>query len=57
MEIFDSAVHELSKYNDKKDHDLSFTDCTSFSIMNDLSISRVFTFDAHFQKAGFNVLP
>lgn len=56
-EIFDNAVQELSKYDDKKDQDLSFTDCTSFSIMNDLSITNVFGFDAHFQKAGFNILP
>jgi uncharacterized protein len=56
-EIFDSAVHELSKYDDEKDRDLSFTDCTSFSTMKDLSISHVFTFDAHFQKAGFDILP
>ncbi len=56
-EIFDNAVQELSKYDDKKDQDLSFTDCTSFSIMQDLSITNVFGFDAHFRKAGFNILP
>lgn len=53
-EIFDSAVRELSKYDDQ---DLSFTDCTSFSIMSNLSIINAFTFDKHFERPGFNVLP
>jgi uncharacterized protein len=56
-DIFEEATKELSKYDDKKDQGLSFTDCVSFSIMNDLSIKNVFTFDAHFRKAGFNMLP
>lgn len=56
-EIFDAALEKLSKYDDRKDQDLSFTDCTSFSIMNDLSIANSFTFDSHFKKAGFKILP
>lgn len=36
---------------------LSFTDCTSFALMKRLEIKEVFTFDQHFSKAGFKILP
>jgi hypothetical protein len=35
----------------------SFTDCTSFALMKDLSITEAFTFDNHFIQAGFQKLP
>ena len=56
-EIFDSAVEEFSKFDDARQQTFSFTDFTSFSIMKDLSITNVFTFDDHFEKKGFNMLP
>lgn len=31
----------------------SFTDCSSFTLMNDLKINDFFAFDDDFQKAGF----
>ena len=36
---------------------LSFTDCTSFEVMDKFGIKEAFTFDADFRKAGFQVLP
>ena len=40
------------------DHDFSFTDCTSFALMEDLNMNTAFAFDAHFREYGkFTVKP
>lgn len=44
----------FEKYLDKE---FSFTDCTSFAIMEDLKITNAFVFDDHFQQMGFITLP
>ena len=44
----------LFKHTDK---DYSYTDATSFAVMERLGIEAAFTFDRHFVQYGFEVLP
>jgi predicted nucleic acid-binding protein len=39
------------------DKDYSFTDCTSFVVMQELKLKRALTTDHHFRQMGFVVLP
>jgi predicted nucleic acid-binding protein len=39
------------------DQDFSFTDCTSFAVMQELQLSRAFTRDHHFMTMGFIIVP
>jgi len=43
----------FSKYEDKE---LSFTDCTSFAIMEKFGIRNAFVFDDDFERMGYIVL-
>lgn len=57
-----SSTHEfegkarniMTKYQDQ---DFSFCDAVSFVVMKDLGIRDAFTFDNHFETAGFRILP
>jgi predicted nucleic acid-binding protein len=51
-EIRVKAWDIFKRYGDKE---LSFTDCTSFVLMKDLSLHKAFTFDEHFRHIGFEV--
>ena len=53
-DLLKKAWDIFEKYSDK---DFSFTDCTSFTIMNDMKIKKVFCFDKHFEQYGFIKLP
>ena len=53
-EIEDRAWKIFEKYTDK---DFSFTDCTSFAIMDNKKIKNVFAFDRHFSQYGFLMKP
>ena len=44
----------FGKYDDK---DFSFTDCTSFALMERLKVKSAFSFDVHFRQYGFSVFP
>ena len=48
------AIAFFEKYSDQR---LSFTDCVSFVLMKSKKIKKVFTFDHHFQLAGFQIYP
>ncbi|MDK2878404.1 MAG: uncharacterized protein PWR06_1120 [Thermoanaerobacteraceae bacterium] len=51
----DQKIYEtLVKYNDQ---DLSYVDASSFIIMRDLNIKKVFGFDKHFRVGGFYLVP
>src|SRR5208283_383744 len=52
--LFEKA---LSLFSSKSDVTWSFTDCTSFALMKDLSLAEAFTFDRHFMEAGLGKLP
>lgn len=45
-EVIEAAKIIFKKFEDKR---LSFTDCTSFALINRLNIEAVFAFDKHFE--------
>jgi uncharacterized protein len=48
------SISLFLKYADQK---ISFTDCVSFVLMDNLYLKKSFTFDRHFFFAGFHVEP
>ena len=52
--VHEKAWEIFEKYSDK---DFSFTDCTSFIVMELLRINEAFSFDKHFDQYGFIKLP
>lgn len=58
LEILDRDRFVASKQYFRKhsDHGYSFTDCTSFVLMDKLEIAAALTTDRHFKEAGFEVL-
>ena len=43
-------------FKEHQDKTFSFTDCTSFVVMHTLRINAAFTYDSHFEQAGFQVI-
>ena len=55
MDTEEEAYKIFKKYKDK---DFSFTDCTSFALMERKKIKKVFSFDHHFiQYGSFQMIP
>jgi predicted nucleic acid-binding protein len=50
----EDALHWFFRYEDK---DFSFTDCTSFALMNREKLREALTTDRHFEQAGFQMVP
>ncbi|MBI5358125.1 PIN domain-containing protein [Candidatus Amesbacteria bacterium] len=53
-ERFAKAREIFCRYN--KDKIWSFTDCTSWVVMKELKIKKIFTFDKNFVEMGFELL-
>ena len=47
------AFELFVRYSDKG---FSFTDCASFAVMQHYKITQAFTFDKHFEQAGFEII-
>jgi predicted nucleic acid-binding protein len=53
-DVLEQRAWEIFKqYADKQ---FSFTDCTSFALMQKINLTEAFTHDHHFEQFGFNVL-
>lgn len=53
--IADLAWTTFERFN--TDKLWSFTDCTSFAVMQEFGLTEAFTFDRHFAQMGFTVYP
>jgi len=52
-ELADQTWQIFRQFN--TDKQWSFTDCSSYVVMNNQSITNVFTFDHHFAQMGFTM--
>jgi uncharacterized protein len=53
-ELWEAAWEMFQAYRDKE---WSFTDCTSFVLMQQHHLWQAFAFDHHFEQAGFQLWP
>ena len=54
-EVLERAAWDI--FEKRSDNEYSFTDCTSFALMNEEAIRNAFTFDEHFSQQGYNLVP
>ena len=47
----------IDLFRNRADKEWSFTDCSSFILMNEYKIKTAFAFDEHFKQAGFQTKP
>ncbi len=55
----DEALHgkAFSLWREAGKRELSLVDCSSFAAMRHMGIRRIFAFDPHFARQGFEVIP
>jgi predicted nucleic acid-binding protein len=53
-DLWQAAWRLFKRYDDKE---FSFTDCTSFAIMQRHGLIDAFSFDHHYEQAGFRLWP
>jgi predicted nucleic acid-binding protein len=46
----------LFVYRSRRDKKWSFTDCTSFVVMQEMGVTEALSSDHHFEQAGFSIL-
>jgi len=52
-EVEEKAWVVFKKHKDKR---YSFTDCTSFALMEEFGVKNAFSFDRNFEQYGFSLL-
>ncbi len=58
LHVDEEGFHKaLDLFSQAEDKEWSFTDCVSFALMRRLNLNSAFTFDPHFQQAGFELVP
>lgn len=55
--MLEDEVKAIEFFEKFADHRVSFTDCISFVLMQREKIKRAFSFDSHFERAGFKLCP
>jgi uncharacterized protein len=53
-ELFNKGWQDFKRYKDKS---FPLTDCLSFVVMKERSITSALTLDLHFQQVGFQIFP
>jgi predicted nucleic acid-binding protein len=54
LEALEETAWEFFKEHHDKTY--SFTDCTSFVVMRSLGMKLAFSYDSHFEQAGFQII-
>lgn len=55
--VREDEIKALQFFGKFADQQVSFTDCVSFVLMKREKINQVFSFDRHFEFAGFRMIP
>lgn len=53
--VIEDELGAISIFAKFADQNVSFTDCVSFTLMHKHRIRRAFSFDRHFERAGFEL--